>query len=185
MTRNSNSRRNKSQQPPSRKRVTITDNDGWTHVTTQRQGNKPKTTSKPKSGRNDAAGAAVPQAVHDQLIPAEVPEGLTFEKLKSQFESHKERWQASETWRQIKAKLEKEERSESSRDTEDNACNARRPRCQNCVCIALGSPSGLLRGGLVDRRSISLYQLSALVTMLEFLSIGLDSPFSFLFSFLK
>jgi hypothetical protein len=33
--------------------------------------------------------------------------------------------------------------------------------------MGLGSPSGLLRGGLVDRRSISLFQLAALVSILE------------------
>lgn len=41
---------------------------------------------------------------------------------------------------------------------------------ENIVCIGLGSPSGFLRGGWVDRRSVSLYQLAALVCVMELIS---------------
>lgn len=41
---------------------------------------------------------------------------------------------------------------------------------ENIVCIGLGSPSGFLRGGWVDRRSVSLYQLAALVGVMELIS---------------
>jgi hypothetical protein len=33
------------------------------------------------------------------------------------------------------------------------------------VCIGLGSPSGFLRDGWVDRRAVSLYQLAALASI--------------------
>lgn len=37
------------------------------------------------------------------------------------------------------------------------------------VCIGLGSPSGFLRGGWVDRRAVSMYQLAALASILEWI----------------
>ncbi|PYI26696.1 hypothetical protein BP00DRAFT_430080 [Aspergillus indologenus CBS 114.80] len=40
-------------------------------------------------------------------------------------------------------------------------------RITNIICIGLGSPSGFLRGGWVDRRSVSLYQLNALMSVVE------------------
>ncbi|PYI19501.1 hypothetical protein BO99DRAFT_402694 [Aspergillus violaceofuscus CBS 115571] len=43
-------------------------------------------------------------------------------------------------------------------------------RITNIICIGLGSPSGFLRGGWVDRRSVSLYQLNALMSVVECLS---------------
>ena len=184
MAPNTNFRRNKTQQPASRKRVNITDNDGWTHVTTSRN-NKSKTNRKAKSNNGVTAAATAPRVIHDQLIPAEIPEGLTFEKLKHQFELHKERWQASETWTQIKMKIkhQEEKKKEGGQELPSDARTTRRLGFRNCVCIALGSPSGLLRGGIVDRRSISLYQLAALVTMLEFLGKFFFLVELFLFTF--
>lgn len=46
---------------------------------------------------------------------------------------------------------------------------------ENIVCIGLGSPSGFLRGGWVDRRSVSLYQLAALVCVMELISKSIDA----------
>ncbi|KAL4952245.1 hypothetical protein BDW69DRAFT_195805 [Aspergillus filifer] len=37
------------------------------------------------------------------------------------------------------------------------------------VCVGLGSPSGFLRGGWVDRRQVSMYQLAALVSVTEWI----------------
>jgi hypothetical protein len=48
--------------------------------------------------------------------------------------------------------------------------DARATPLENIVCIGLGSPSGFLRGGWVDRRSVSLYQLAALVCVTESIS---------------
>lgn len=39
----------------------------------------------------------------------------------------------------------------------------------NIISVGLGTPTGLLRGGLVDRRSVSSWQLVALVCVKEFL----------------
>ncbi|OJJ99861.1 hypothetical protein ASPACDRAFT_60680 [Aspergillus aculeatus ATCC 16872] len=44
------------------------------------------------------------------------------------------------------------------------------PGITNIICIGLGSPSGFLRGGWVDRRSVSLYQLNALMSVVECLT---------------
>lgn len=38
---------------------------------------------------------------------------------------------------------------------------------ENIICIGLGSPSGFLRGGWVDRRQVSLVQVAALVRIKE------------------
>jgi hypothetical protein len=37
------------------------------------------------------------------------------------------------------------------------------------VCVGLGSPSGFLRGGWVDRRAVSMYQLAALASILKWI----------------
>lgn len=37
------------------------------------------------------------------------------------------------------------------------------------VCIGLGSPSGFLRGGWVDRRAVSMYQLAALRSIMSWI----------------
>ena len=126
------------------KRAQVLDDEGWTHVTT--------TTSRRQAPRTHDPI----KAVEDQLTPAEFPDGFTFEKLKDRYEWHKERWQESMTWIAVKGTL----KAELSRWPPGSI--------DNCVCVGLGSPSGLLRGGLVDRRSVSLSQLAALVSILEF-----------------
>ena len=46
------------------------------------------------------------------------------------------------------------------------------------VCIGLGSPSGFLKGGWVDRRNVSMYQLAGLVSVVDLMSESyvLDLP---------
>ena len=134
------------------KRAQVLDDEGWTHVTT--------TTSRRPAPRSHNPI----KAVEDQLTPAEFPDDLAFERLKDRYEWHKGRWQESMIWNAVKRTL--------------NAELSRWPpgSIDNCVCVGLGSPSGLLRGGLVDRRSVSLFQLAALVSILEF--ICTDDPLS-------
>ncbi|QSS53388.1 SRR1 superfamily domain-containing protein [Histoplasma capsulatum var. duboisii H88] len=123
------------------KRVQVHDEEGWTHITTTQRTTSNKLCLPP---------------IKDLLVPAEPPDGLTFKKLKKQFQWHKRCWEESQSWQAIKAAL-------------DNGLLAgAASRIDNCVCVGLGSPSGFLRGGWVDRRAVSLYQLAALVTMLEY-----------------
>ena len=122
------------------KRMQIRDAEGWTHIAT--------------SGR---ATLRAPLPVsEDRFACAEAPGGLTFKKLNEQYACHKQRWQESQSWNTLQRALENDM---TTTDTQ----------IDKCVCIGLGSPSGLLRGGWVDRRAISLFQLGALVSILEFL----------------
>ncbi|KAK2733341.1 hypothetical protein FQN57_002161 [Myotisia sp. PD_48] len=125
-----------------RTRTTIVDQNGWTHIASRR-------------------GNSNLSQVHDQLIPAEIPSGLTIEKLTEQFIRHKKMWQESQTWKALESAILR---------TTDRTSMTTITATWNCVCIALGSPSGLLRGGHVDRRGISLFQLAALVSILEVLA---------------
>ncbi|WEW55962.1 hypothetical protein PRK78_001397 [Emydomyces testavorans] len=130
----------KRKSPPA-KRIHVLDNDGWTHIT-----NSKTTTARPR-----------PPKPEDQLTPAECPDGLTFAKLREKYEWHRQRWIESQAWTAVKKVLEQE--------------LARFPgTIYNCVAVGLGSPSGLLRGGWVDRRSISMFQLAALESILGLLS---------------
>ncbi|KAK2782344.1 hypothetical protein FQN53_009778 [Emmonsiellopsis sp. PD_33] len=121
------------------KRIQIHDEEGWTHVTT---------TSR-------RTPAHLP-SVADVLVPAEAPDGLTLKRLKKQYEWHKKCWEESQTWEKIRQALE------------NGMMTSATNQIDNCVCVGLGSPSGLLRGGWVDRRVVSLYQLAALATILEY-----------------
>lgn len=150
-------RKNKKKQPLPWKRVNIVDDEGWTHVTTSKGNNTNKS-------HNSASTAKT--TIHDQLVPAEIPEGLSLQKLNDQYEWHRQKWQESQAWKSIKAALQ----------DSDLLRNAEKKGIQNCVCIALGSPSGFLRGGLVDRRSISLFQLSALTSIWELLCTFIKCP---------
>ncbi|KAL1958700.1 hypothetical protein VTO42DRAFT_4043 [Malbranchea cinnamomea] len=137
-------RQKRNQQHKHHKRIQVVDEEGWTHVTS--------------STKNPVTRSRLPvPAVEDKLAPAEIPDGFTFQKLKDTYEWHKSRWQTSETWESVKKVLE----VEVGKSTKE---------LHNCVCIGLGSLSGLLRGGLVDRRSISLFQLAALTSILEYIS---------------
>lgn len=88
-----------------------------------------------------------------ELLPAEAPARLTIDELKKQYHVHKQRWENSSSCDALKRALQ------------NPAANR---EIDNVICIGLGSPSGFLRGGWVDRRSVSLYQLAALASILEF-----------------
>ncbi|KAJ9347812.1 hypothetical protein DTO027B9_8819 [Paecilomyces variotii] len=117
------------------KRLEIADDDGWTHVT--KGGNVPRRAVKTAEG---------------ELLPAEPPSRLTIGELKKQYEAHRQKWDESSTNETLNHVL-RERLSQSMKNID------------NIVCIGLGSPSGFLRGGWVDRRSVSLYQLAALAAI--------------------
>ncbi|EFE33988.1 uncharacterized protein ARB_06938 [Trichophyton benhamiae CBS 112371] len=132
-----------------RRRVAVQDDDGWTHITNTR---RVATTT-----RTTARTTATTTATTDQLIPAEMPDGLTLSQLRAQFDAHQEKWLASQTWKAIAASPI----ASSVGSSKDNS---------KFICIALGSPSGFLRGGLVDRRAVSLFQLAAFISLIDLLS---------------
>ncbi|GIJ85801.1 hypothetical protein Asppvi_004665 [Aspergillus pseudoviridinutans] len=135
------------------KRLQVTDADGWTHVTTNKNVRRALRPNQSANGESSTPS----------LIPAEAPSQLTLDDLQTQFNGYRERWEGSETWRVMADTLQR--RFEGTSSIADPDLHA--TPLENIVCIGLGSPSGFLRGGWVDRRSVSLYQLAALVCVTE------------------
>lgn len=127
--------------PTVTKRTSVTDTDGWTHVTNG--GNVRRVMRRQKNE---------PEPI---LVPAEAPGRLTLTDLQAQFDTHRERWERSESWARVTEALHKRLEQRSRAQAPVDAI----------VCIGLGSPSGFLRDGWVDRRAVSLYQLAALVAI--------------------
>ena len=153
----------KNQKPSQNKRTTITDDSGWSHVTTTTRARRTyKNTGQEKTTKTEK----------EELKPAEAPSNLTLDDLRQQFNRHHERWAASESWGVVRRNILSLHAS-TDRSTSADA-NADAPTdtvtegiIENIICIGLGSPSGFLRGGWVDRRQVSLVQLAALVSIKE------------------
>ncbi|OQE92709.1 hypothetical protein PENNAL_c0007G08573 [Penicillium nalgiovense] len=154
-----------------RKRTQVTDDDGWTHVAS---GGNVRRVMRTRPRGTTAIKELEPGISSDQtdeptLTPAEAPGRLTLSELQAQFQTHRERWEGSESWTRLTGVLDErlkraqEQASSSSADPTPSAL-ARCP-VDAIVCIGLGSPSGFLRDGWVDRRSVSLYQLAALASI--------------------
>lgn len=133
------------------KRVEITDASGWTHVTSS-------SLAVSSSKRGFRQGLEDDGDEQLCLLPAEPPPRLTLAELKRQYETHSQQWKSSSTWERLQRALQSQ-------------AGAVARTLQNVVCIGLGSPSGFVRGGWVDRRSVALYQLAALVSVLEMLGL--------------
>ncbi|OOQ91275.1 hypothetical protein PEBR_01672 [Penicillium brasilianum] len=149
------------------KRLQVTDDDGWTHVTSTsnvrrvlrgtRTGIKEQDSDSQAQGQHPAHGISETDAdgqVELVFSPAEAPGRLTLEELQTQYQGYRERWGTSETWKRLEVQL-------GERLTEDKG------PVDAIVCVGLGSPSGFLRGGWVDRRSVSMYQLAALESIAQ------------------
>ncbi|KAL4935918.1 hypothetical protein BDV06DRAFT_205964 [Aspergillus oleicola] len=192
--------------PSQNKRLTITDDSGWSHVTTtgnaRRINRKPsaKSNVSPSSNQDNVAENPDPGPTPlEPLLPAEAPPKTTLSALQRQLGLYRERWEASPTWvcvveglRRGVPALSEPARSRShslsqqlselklqsgqDRKGEDKHEVNGKEAVQDgesseisIVCIGLGSPSGFLRGGWVDRRAVSMYQLAALVSVLEWI----------------
>lgn len=137
-----NSKSNKSK---AKKRLQVTDSTGWTHVTTTNLSR-----AVPKAKASDENEDEV------DLPPAEPPTNLTLSALETQFARHHERFLASDCWRTIS-------------NTVCRALTQTQLDHLVVVSLALGSPSGFLRGGWVDRRAVSMDQVVALVCIRDVL----------------
>lgn len=133
--------------PQQHKRLQVTDDSGWTHVSTS--GKAPRQLLRTTHQADEAS-----------LLPAEAPAKVTAEALGRQFESHRRRWEGSEACRVLGETLRRCARGKAAAEAAHDAI----------VCIGLGSPSGFLRGGWVDRRSVSMYQLAGLVSVVDWMS---------------
>ena len=130
----------RTKRPTTTKRTSVTDTDGWTHVTNG--GNVRRVMRRQKS------------ELEPVLAPAEAPGRLTLSDLQTQFQTHHARWEGSESWNKVTEVMSERLKQRSQTAPVDAI-----------VCIGLGSPSGFLRDGWVDRRAVSLYQLAALVSI--------------------
>lgn len=157
---------------PTQKRTQVTDDDGWTHVASG--GNvrrvmrtRPRGTTATKESES---GISSDLPEEPTLTPAEAPGRLTLSELQAQFQIHRERWEGSESWTKLTGVLDErlkraqEQASSSDAGGPTPSSPSLRP-VDAIVCIGLGSPSGFLRDGWVDRRSVSLYQLAALASI--------------------
>ncbi|CAI7593272.1 unnamed protein product [Penicillium pancosmium] len=150
------------------KRLEVTDDDGWTHVTSGSNVRRVVRTTKARSDRETN------KADETELVlsPAEAPARLTFEELETQYKGYKERWVQSETWQKLRVHLDQRIHDQET-ETSSQDLNV-----DGIVCIGLGSPSGFLRDGWVDRRAVSMYQLAALETIKDvFTSANRSSSF--------
>ncbi|KAE8144204.1 hypothetical protein BDV25DRAFT_171939 [Aspergillus avenaceus] len=130
---------NRRKKPP-QKRLEVTDPNGWTHVTTSGRNAR-------RALRTPHQDSASPETPHPQILaPAEAPPQLTIADLQAQFHLYQRKWEASESWAVVRGAVSKQTKP-----------------VDRIVCIGLGSPSGFLKGGWVDRRSVSMYQLAGLV----------------------
>jgi hypothetical protein len=153
------------------KRIQVTDNDGWTHVTSSSNVRRVMRTTVRRTQTplsNDGKEEEEEEEEELVLAPAEAPSRLTLVQLQAQLQGHGEKWADSRSWAWVReVLLQSLARSESAR--------AAAP-VEAIVCIGLGSPSGFLRGGWVDRRTVCLYQLAALVAIKDLLRRQQDTP---------
>ncbi|KAJ5958467.1 Sensitivity To Red Light Reduced-like SRR1 [Penicillium vulpinum] len=148
------------------KRTQVTDGDGWTHVASgsnvrRVMRTRPRGTTAVKE--SESRISSNPDQLEPTLTPAEAPGRLTLSELQAQFQTHRERWESSESWTKLTGVLDARLRKAQ----EQASAHSAPARCpvDAIVCIGLGSPSGFLRDGWVDRRAVSLYQLAALASI--------------------
>ncbi|KAB8266551.1 hypothetical protein BDV30DRAFT_221712 [Aspergillus minisclerotigenes] len=127
------------------KRLEVTDSSGWTHVTAG--GKSARRALRPTQQHHDNPEQGKQSQI---LVPAEAPAQLKLEDLQTQFWGYRQRWEGSESWRVV-----------------ERALSSAPVKVDRIVCIGLGSPSGFLKGGWVDRRSVSMYQLAGLVSVVD------------------
>ncbi|PYI01322.1 hypothetical protein BO78DRAFT_464711 [Aspergillus sclerotiicarbonarius CBS 121057] len=154
-------------QATSQKRLEITDAAGWTHVTTSGNARRcvrtttTTTTTNPSTHQQDSPS---------HFTPAEAPPKLTLDDLHAQFQHSLRTWKDSPTWSVVEKTLLQHTQLPPTPDAQpDNGIDS-------IICIGLGSLSGFLRGGWVDRRTVSLYQLAALVCVVDCLKTTQPHP---------
>ena len=170
------------------KRITITDHStGWSHVTTSKSTYSSKTTTtnnksntnltksrdsnnnnnfqlKKEKEENDEQAQIQEQQQEQEISlslgPSEPPKDLTLNKLISQFQSFHDNWNTSKSWIVLRDALQKYQYQYQHQYQQPITI----------ISLGLGSPSGFLRDGLVDRRNVSMYQLAALSSIVDFYS---------------
>jgi hypothetical protein len=152
------------------KRLQVTDDSGWTHVTTTKHARRFHRQPNSKQDQIQRDEEAL-----EPLEPAEAPSKTSLADLQRQLRLYRERWEGSATWEcavrglqralpccEDKSAGEPEIDADADADTDSHSG-------VSVVCIGLGSPSGFLRGGWVDRRAVSMYQLAALGSIMSWI----------------
>ncbi|KAL5042714.1 hypothetical protein BDW71DRAFT_136142 [Aspergillus fruticulosus] len=163
------------------KRLQITDASGWTHVTTNKHARRirqPNLNLNPSSSSIGDRNGSVDDAeeeVAEELVPAEAPPKTTLSDLQRQLGLYKQRWEESATWDCVVEGLRRGvpllvQREGDGKEELKNGDGDQGENGISIVCIGLGSPSGFLRGGWVDRRAVSMYQLAALASVLKWIA---------------
>lgn len=170
--------------PPSNqhKRLQVTDDSGWTHVTTTRHARRVHRQPNSKHGQVQQDEEAL-----EPLEPAEAPAKTSLADLQRQLDLYRKRWEASATWECAVRSLQRALpscKSKGAGEPEGDAdadADADSHLGVSVVCIGLGSPSGFLRGGWVDRRAVSMYQLAALGSIMGWIQENTtpDTPKAF------
>lgn len=154
----------KSKSSKTKKRLQVTDSTGWTHVTTHSRPPPPN----PNPNPTDEESRRI-------IPPAEPPTNLTLSALQTHFARHHERFLASECWRTIRNVVSTSVQTDQGLGQADTGV-------AQIVSLALGSPSGFLRGGWVDRRAVSMDQVVALVCIRDILR---ESSFSLVYNYVS
>jgi hypothetical protein len=184
--------RRKKPSPSQNKRLQVTDASGWTHVTTNKHASRvrqpslnPDSSSSSTENRNGLEDDVAKEEVAEELVPAEAPHKTTLSGLQRQLGLYKQRWEESVTWGCVVEGLRRgvppllaERGSNSNSDGGGDGGGKEEVKDKgeyqgkngiSIVCVGLGSPSGFLRGGWVDRRAVSMYQLAALASILKWI----------------
>ncbi|GLA59232.1 hypothetical protein AtubIFM54640_009965 [Aspergillus tubingensis] len=167
------------------KRLQITDaTTGWTHVTTSGKARRCARTTKDQQSQSQFQSPTKEESETTETFhPAEAPPTTTLDSLKTQFTQIQRTWKDSSTCdvvgrtlhniflAQLQSRESNTDNTEQSHTaTEKNKNTGIETGIDSIICIGLGSPTGFLRGGWVDRRLVSLYQLAALVDVVASIS---------------
>lgn len=96
------------------------------------------------------------------------------EELRAQFQTCREKWVDSDAWGRIEEVVRARVKGGDVSSSLDGAADEGEGEVDSqeanqsidtIISIGLGSPSGFLKGGWVDRRTVSMYQLAALVSL--------------------
>ncbi|KAJ5146110.1 Sensitivity To Red Light Reduced-like SRR1 [Penicillium bovifimosum] len=160
----------RTKRPTIQKRTQVTDDDGWTHVASSGSvrrvmRSRPRGTAAIIKDSEISSDYSSSNQSEPVLVPAEAPGRLTLPELQTQFETHRRRWESSESWSRLAGVLD--ERLKCRKLEQQASSSSSEAVCpiDAIICIGLGSPSGFLRDGWVDRRAVSLYQLAALASI--------------------
>ncbi|KAJ5518191.1 Sensitivity To Red Light Reduced-like SRR1 [Penicillium expansum] len=130
---------------PTPKRTQVTDDDGWTHVASG--GNvrrvmrtRPRGTTEIKESES---GISSNHPEEPTLTPAEAPGRLTLSELQAQFQTHRERWESSESWTKLTSVLDERLKRAQEQASTSDATSSARPAVPSTPLSVLGSEARL------------------------------------------